>query len=478
MKTLAVALTFLLVASGCGGSSDTATPATTVAPAAAQAPTTAATPATTAAPRTTTAAPTTTVAATTTVAPATTAAPTTTLATTVASTTTTVAEVTVDSLPSMEVLATGQEIVVSFEGIGSSDFKALNISGKHSLIIASDNGPLTLSLEDDHTTRVVYEHPKGDRIEIYETRTLTLDNTSIIVEASDDVSWMLLVVASVVPEAEVVTETTLPTVGKSLSGDCSSADGSGYNSLYIGHSFGNPFAERLVEFAENSEISGHCHNIVLRGGNENGNTQALWTDESARSEIEEILDKGNIDLLIMICCSDKPADISSYWAIPNWIEYALSRNPTTKFALAMPWLHSPQRYQTAEPFSTTWHLLHETIWHTVINDLRDRYPQTEIFGIPHGLAAVKLWSQFEAGTLDDVTTLIGDNSYAIFRDSVGHPAEILLDLGTLVWLGSIYDIDLSVLPAGDPGKRISEYQVDLRAVAESILTEEESILNR
>jgi len=35
-------LAFLLVASGCGGSPDTATPATTVAPAATQAPTTAA----------------------------------------------------------------------------------------------------------------------------------------------------------------------------------------------------------------------------------------------------------------------------------------------------------------------------------------------------------------------------------------------------------------------------------------------------
>ena len=471
MRKYAVALAFLLVVSGCGGSSDTATPVTTVAPSATQAPTT-------------TVVPTTTVAATTTVAPATTAAPTTTLATAVASTTTTVADVTVDSLPAMDVLAAGQEVVVSFEGIGSSNFQALDISGEHSLIIASDNGPIKLSLEDSHGTRVVYEHPKGDRIATYKTRTLTLDNTSIIVDASDDVSWILLVVVSVVPEAEVVTETTEvvtettpPIGGKSLSGDCSSADGPGYNSLYIGHSFGNPFAERLVEFAEHSGIGGHCKNIVLRSGNQ-GNPQALWTDEAARSEIEEILDKGNIDLLIMICCSDEPTDISSYWAIPNWIEYALSRNPTTKFALAMPWLNNPQQYQTAELFSETWHLLHETIWHTVISDLRDRYPQTEIFGIPHGLAAVKLRSQFEAGTLDDATTLIGDKSYAIFRDGVGHAAEILLDLGTLVWLGSIYDVDLSVLPAGDLGKRISEYQVDLRAVAESILTEEESILNR
>ena len=72
MRKCVVALTFLLVVSGCGGSSDTATPVTTVAPAETQAPTTTAVP-------TTTVAVTTTVAATTTAAPATTAAPTTTM---------------------------------------------------------------------------------------------------------------------------------------------------------------------------------------------------------------------------------------------------------------------------------------------------------------------------------------------------------------------------------------------------------------
>ncbi len=77
MRKYAVVLTFLLVVSGCGGSSDTATPATTVAPAVTQAPTATAAPTTVAV--TTTAAPTTTVAPTTTSVPATTAAPTTTV---------------------------------------------------------------------------------------------------------------------------------------------------------------------------------------------------------------------------------------------------------------------------------------------------------------------------------------------------------------------------------------------------------------
>ena len=468
MKKYAVALAFLLVVSGCGGSSDTATPATTVAPAATLASTTTVV-TTTAAPTTTVAPMTTTAAPTTTVAPITTA--------TVDSTTTTVADIAVDSLPSMEILAAGQQIVAFFEGIGSSTLKSLDISGEHSLIIASDSGPLKLSLAYQSKNRVVYERPEGDGVGTHQTRTSTLDNTSIIVYSPGDASWMLLVVASVVSEGGAVATETLPVVEGSLSEGCSPTDGYGYNALYIGHSFGNTFAERLVDFAKHSGIDGHCQNIILHGGNGKGNPQALWTDAVARSEIQEILDNGNVDLLIMICCSDKPADIESYWAIPNWIEYALSSNPKTKFALAMPWLNNPQRYENAEIFSATWHLLHGKIWHAIIDNLTDSYPQAEIFGIPHGLAAVELRSRFEAGTLDDVTTLIDDSDYAIFRDSTGHAAEILNDLGTLVWLGSIYDIDLSVYPTGDPGKRISEYQVDLRTIAESILNKEESILN-
>jgi len=88
VRKCAVAVTFLLVVSGCGGSSDTATPVATVAPVATQAPTTTIAVTTTVAP-TTTIAVTTTVAPTTTIAVTTTVAPTTTATPTVAPTTTT-----------------------------------------------------------------------------------------------------------------------------------------------------------------------------------------------------------------------------------------------------------------------------------------------------------------------------------------------------------------------------------------------------
>ena len=252
----------------------------------------------------------------------------------------------------------------------------------------------------------------------------------------------------------------------------------GYNTLYMGHSFGKPFADRLTDFAENSEIDGHSQDVAGRSGFE-GSPQALWNNEEAKLEIQGILDSGDIDLLIMICCSKDLIATRSDSGITNWIDYALSKNPNTKFALALPWLTSPQgKYANAAEYANTWHKLHEKIWHTLIDELKKRYPETEIFCIPHGRAAIELRSQFEAGTLDDVDAMISNDGNAIFRDSLGHPDRILLDLGTLVWLRSIYDVDLSVYPVGHHpkelliGNTIAQYQIDLRGIAEAIVDEE------
>ena len=391
--------------------------------------------------------------------------------------TTTISTVVDDSLPSAQALADGKQIFASFDGNGFSVLNSFDSEGQYSLIIASDSGPLKVSLKNDSESRLVYDRPEGNGVGTYETNASNLEEISIIIDAVDSVFWVVLLIPTISSEVEMLVPGSSTANEGSILDECDSEAISGYNTLYIGHSFGKPFAERLVEFTEDSGIDGHCQNIVFRGGNDKGNPQALWSDDVAREEIQEILDKGNIDLLIMICCSDTPADIESYWAFPNWIDYSLSRNSDTKFALAMPWLDSPQRYETAEIFSTVWNLLNERIWHTIIDNLRESYPEVEIFSVPHGLAAVELRSQFEAGSLDDINALIGNKDSAIFRDGMGHPAEILHDLGTLVWLSSIYDIDLSLYPSGNTGKRIDDYMLDLRSLAESILIKEAAVLN-
>ena len=119
---------------------------------------------------------------------------------------------------------------------------------------------------------------------------------SISVEASEEVSWLIVVTGELVAASE-----KLENADQGLSEPTADASGpgSGYATLYIGHSFGTPFAERLEDFADNSGIVGHSQSIVFRGGNTNGNPEGLWNDEVARVEIQSILDQGKTDLLII-----------------------------------------------------------------------------------------------------------------------------------------------------------------------------------
>ena len=374
----------------------------------------------------------------------------------------------VESALSLETVADGQKVAASFEGNGSADLGSLNLAVDYSLIIASDSGPLKVSIEDSDGGRVVYERPAGTGTGNHQTGELTRGDVSISVEASDQVSWLLVVTG----ELAAAEKSEDATQAKPKSDTGTSEPGSGYNTLYIGHSFGMPFAERLEDFADNSEIVEHSQSIVFRGGNTNGNPEGLWNDEEARAEIQAILDRGETDLLIMICCPNDPRNPASYWGIPKWIDYALAQNPETKFGLALPWLDQPKQYSDAENFANTWNMLHERLWLTIIANLKTRYPGTEFLDIPHGAAAVELRNRFEAGTLSDVSALVGSKGSAIFRDDQGHPDNILHDLGTLIWLGLIYDVDLSIYPTGDPGSRISRYETDLREIAQSIVNKE------
>ena len=240
-----------------------------------------------------------------------------------------------------------------------------------------------------------------------------------------------------IPPTATTVPTSIPTVMPTSTSTLSSMSIPGYNTLYIGHSFGKPFADRLTDFAENSEIDGHSQDVTGRGGSE-GSPQALWNNEETKLEIQGILDSGDIDLLIMICCSKDLIETRSDSGITNWIDYALSKNSNTKFALALPWLTSPQgKYANAAEYANRWHGLHEKIWHPLIDELKKRYPETEIFCIPHGRAAIELRSQFEAGTLDDVDAMISNDGNAIFRDSLGHADRILLETPIAVCISVI-----------------------------------------
>ncbi|MEC8767696.1 MAG: hypothetical protein VXX23_03805 [Actinomycetota bacterium] len=245
--------------------------------------------------------------------------------------------------------------------------------------------------------------------------------------------------------------------------------------LYIGHSFGRPFARELPSFVEMAGIDNHVQEIVFRGG-PNGSPQSLWEDPEVRVEIQDILAEGDTDLLIMICCSENFLESrQSDWAVENWINYALSVNPDTDFALALPWPDYPEDYENNDAYSERIIEAHASVWHPFIDDLRELYPQSEIQSIFHGRAAIELRGLLESGSLPEISEMTSKRPPGIFTDRKGHAGQILLDLGTMIWLGTIYDINMNDFPVSELKINGESYETDLVAIAKEILDDQKRL---
>ena len=216
----------------------------------------------------------------------------------------------------------------------------------------------------------------------------------------------------------------------------------GFNSLFIGHSFFRPFAEGMPDYAAAAGIAGHTQTVVFAGG-ANGAPQALWENASKQAEIMAVLDSGDVELFGMTYHPTYPTT-EGY---ENWIDYALDKNPTTRIFVALPWLTHPENYD-APTYASLWLGYYVTGWQDFIDSLRALYPGVDIYSIPYGQSALELRNLYAANNLPPINNLLGGASDSIFTDTLGHAGDILVDLGRLVWLNAIYDVDLSMYAYG------------------------------
>ena len=172
-----------------------------------------------------------------------------------------------------------------------------------------------------------------------------------------------------------------------------------YNVLYIGHSFGRTFAQKLETFAHNTGFEDHASYIEFSGG-ASGAPDALWADDEHRENIKAYLDTGEIDVLIMICCSVEFLETGgvSDEAIWNFASYALARNPATRIGLAMPWQDFPQDYASAEEHRDGADQAY-AMWVDLANKLNADYPGADVFTFNHGEVVYDLRAAYEAGIL-------------------------------------------------------------------------------
>ena len=240
----------------------------------------------------------------------------------------------------------------------------------------------------------------------------------------------------------------------------------GLNMLLMGNSFFRPYAERFRELALDAEFLEHKDTTVFRGG-DNGTPIGLWNNADTQTEIKQILDAGDIQMLGMTWYYNENNPLSGFI---EWIDYALQNNPNIKIFVSIPPIDFPADWQQrAESFGYNnvrelYEFVVSDLTHkAVIDQLRERYPSTEIFTLPTGWATFDLVNQYENDLLLDEVSLFGSYDDSIFTDAKGHQGKIVVYTGALVWLNGLYGVNLRTNEF-DTG-----FNTDLHTIAEEIM---------
>jgi hypothetical protein len=216
----------------------------------------------------------------------------------------------------------------------------------------------------------------------------------------------------------------------------------GYNGLYMGHSFFDPFIFGLNNLAIAAGFEEHNYHRFFEGGS-GGAPIKFWEDIGAdNAGIKSTLDEGGIELVGMTYYpfGDLDYELQGYL---NWVEYALQNNPDAIFFIGMPWSQNPGSVTTQE-YEANWESAHLNKIHYFIDVLRQTYPNNRFFCIPYGRGAIELRKLYDSGALPGVHSLVKtQDEAAIYSDVQGHADGILQELGSLLWLAAIYGVDLS-----------------------------------
>jgi hypothetical protein len=257
----------------------------------------------------------------------------------------------------------------------------------------------------------------------------------------------------------------------------------GYNMLLMGNSFFRPYADHLNNLATEADLNEHNSTVVNRGG-ENGRPINLWNDSNTEEHqlIKSTLDQGNIEVFGMTSGydidSDNPTEGHS-----AWIQYALQNNPNIIIFIAIgsfdfpngdsngtrpDWdtFASDNGFNSIQEFYD--YYINEMIHKEIVDELRLEFPSTKIFTIPTGWATKNLAQMNLDNELLDDISMVGPKSSSIFTDEKGHQGQIVIETGTMIWLNSIYNVDLSSFNYN------TGFTTDLHAIAQDIIDSHDS----
>ena len=225
-------------------------------------------------------------------------------------------------------------------------------------------------------------------------------------------------------------------------------DSEGYNILLIGNSFFRPYAEQLDSLAYEAGFIEHNSTRITRGG-DNGRPINFWNDSLTQEhlDIKVALDKGDIEIFGMTAGHDTIDRIEGH---REWINYAIQNNPNIKIFIAIPqidfpadWEQRAQEYGFSSIQELYDYFVNDIVHNEMVDQLRIEFPLTKIFTIPTGWASVNLDQMNIDDELIDQISRFGPKATSLFVDDKGHQGDIIIETGSLLWLKSIYNIDLN-----------------------------------
>ncbi len=235
--------------------------------------------------------------------------------------------------------------------------------------------------------------------------------------------------------------------------------------LYIGHSFFRPSAERMSFHAAELGITGYSQDVVFRGG-PNGAPQSLWEDLTAKAEIQDVLNDGDVCVFVMTYHPDQPT-LDGY---NNWIGYALGQNPDTDIVIALPWQSYPTSV-TAQEYYDNSYAAHDSLWHSgLIDPVRANFPGTKITCLPYGLGTAETRLMFDQGLLSaDVVNLEGPANNSLHTDNLGHGGDITKEISDMFFVDVLFDVDMAGYLYEPP------FNTDLKAITKTVMDEHDAL---
>lgn len=207
----------------------------------------------------------------------------------------------------------------------------------------------------------------------------------------------------------------------------------GANTLFIGHSFFVPVSRYFDAIITSSgDFDNHDFDEFFSGG-ETGSPESLWEDEGKRAAIDNKLSSGDVDLFGMTVYEGP--DIAYYRL---WIDLALSYNADTTIYIGAPWAKLGPKTAT-DDFDRIINSISTQVL-SMVTDLREEYPNNDIFMISYGKVVSTMMSMLDANMLPDMDQLLGPDESSIFRDeNPGHAGAMAEEVSALLWIQILYD---------------------------------------